>query len=162
MDAEIAAHLLNRGTNRMDEFFAAIEAGSASAVRALLERDASLAHASKILTSPPVPNPEEEDPRCGGGLPLKPKPHTWQMTGSPIRPRRPDGWPGPTQGKQGRPSGPFNPGRKPDQPSAMRCDGNTGRHPVEDAAGGPRSRIYALTRTWPAYCAAMSVIEMGL
>jgi ankyrin repeat protein len=57
----------------MDEFFAAIEAGNASAVRTFLERDASLANAVKVLTPRPEPN-QEEDPRCGSGLPRLPEP----------------------------------------------------------------------------------------
>jgi len=65
----------------MDEFFAAIEAGNTAAVRVFLERDSSLANAVKILTSRPKPNQEEEDVRCGSGLPRKPRP--------PAKPRPP-------------------------------------------------------------------------
>lgn len=63
----------------MDEFLAAIEAGNASTVRAFLERDSSLANAVKIMTSRPKANQEEEDARCGSGLPRKPR--------SPAKPR---------------------------------------------------------------------------
>jgi len=56
----------------MDEFFAAIDDGNTSAVRAFLERDSSLANAVKIMTSRPKPHLEEEDARCESGFPREP------------------------------------------------------------------------------------------